>query len=343
MEEKKIRIAITHGDTNGTGYELIFKTFAEPTILELFTPIIYGSPKIATYHRKGLDMQANLNVITKADDAVDNRANLVNCIDEEVKVDFGTPTEASANAAQAALDRALTDLAEGRVDALVALPTCPAMTNEKGLTIHVCGALRFASVTSNMPLGDALQKLRKELVADKARIFAESLKRDFRISNPRIALLQVNPQPGAEEQEILIPAINELHNEGIGIFGPYPDDEFFSNGQYNLFDGTLALYQSQALTPLRLITDTPATLFQAGLPAVVTTPAQSPDFENAGKGIADESVLRDAIYLAIDAVRHRAEYDEPRANPLKKLYHEKRDESEKVRFAIPKKRDQAGA
>ena len=340
MEDKKLRIAITHGDTNGTGYELILKTFAEPTILELFTPIIYGSPKIAAYHRKGLDMQANFSIINKAEDASDNRVNLLNCIDEEVKVEFGTPTPASAHAAQLAYQRATADLENGLCDALVALPYESATPTGKGLYIHVNGDLRIASVTGDIPLGDALRELRKELVAEKARTFAESLRRDFRISNPRIALLQINPQPGTEEAEILQPTIDELRNAGIGIFGPFAADEYFSTCQYNYFDGTLALYQSQAVTPLRLLTDSPCTLLYAGLPAVVTAPAITPDFEHAGKGTADESALRDAIYLAIDAVRHRTEYDLPLANPLKKLYHEKRDESEKVRFAIPKKHDQ---
>ena len=341
MEEKKIRIAITHGDTNGIGYEMIFKTFAEPAILELFTPIVYGSPKIAAYHRKSLDMQANFSIINKAEDALDNRVNLLACIDEEVKVELGTPTDASAHAAQLALERAKDDLEKGLVDALVALPCEPTGTPDaNALTIHVNGDLRIASVTGDIPLGDALRTLRKELIVEKSRTFADSLRRDFRISNPRIALLQVNPQAGAEEKEILQPAISELRSAGIGVFGPYPADEYFSTNEYNHFDGTLTLYQSQALTPLRLLTDTPCTRLFAGLSTVVTAPASTPNFELAGKGTADESELRDAIYLAIDAFRHRAEYDKPLANPLKKLYHEKRDESEKVRFSIPKKHEQ---
>ena len=357
MEEKKIRIAITHGDTNGIGYETIFKTFAEPTILELFTPIIYGSPKVAAYHRKSLSMQVNFNIISKAEDAHPDRLNILTCFDEEVKVDLGTPTPQSAKAARLALNRALTDFSHGLFDALVTLPaeTDPNGSSAAGsqlavieqataqagqaLTIHVAGDLRIASLTDNIPLGDALREISKELITTKAKIFSESLRRDFRVSNPRIALLQANPQPGAEEENIMKPTVTELLDSGVGIYGPYPADDYFSTQQFTHFDGTLAIYYNQAMTPLRMLTGESRVLFAAGLPIVYTAPNFGPRFDIAGKGEADESALREAIYLAVDAVRYRADYDEPLADPLKKLYHEKRDDSEKVRFAIPKKHE----
>ena len=360
MEDKKIRIAITHGDTNGIGYEIIFKTFADPAILELCTPIIYGSPKVAAYHRKSLNMQANFSIISKAEDARDDRVNILTCFDEEVKVELGVATKASAAAAQKALLRAVQDYQQGLFDALV---TTPAILEEvsgeetvresqqrcieralghdgKSLTIHINGGLRIASVTGEKPLGDALREIRKDLIVEKATVFHNSLRRDFRLSNPRIALLQVNPQPGAEEEEILKPAINDLHNAGIGVFGPYPTDAFFNRYDHEHFDGVLAMYHDQAMTPFRLLSDETDVKLTAGLPIVMTAPGFGPQFEEAGKGTADESALRYAIYLAIDAFRHRRDYDEPLANPLKKLYHEKRDDSEKVRFAIPKKHEQ---
>ena len=357
MEDKKIRIAITHGDTNGIGYETIFKTFAEPTILELFTPIIYGSPKVAAYHRKSLGMQANFNIISKAEEAHPDRLNILTCFDEEVKVDLGTPTPQSAKAGQMALNRALTDFSQGLFDALVTLSaddnpdgstatdsqltTIEKATAQAGqaLTIHVDGDLRMASLTDNMPLGDALREIRKDLIIQKAKIFEESLRRDFRISTPRIALLQANPQPGAEVEDIMKPAIAELLDSGVGIYGPYPADEYFSTQQFTHFDGTLAIYYNQVMTPLRMLTGESHVLFTAGLPIVHTAPNFGPRFDIAGKGEADESALREAIYLAIDAARYRTDYDEPLADPLKKLYHEKRDDSEKVRFAIPKKHE----
>ena len=358
MEEKKIRIAITHGDTNSTSYETIFKTFADPTILELFTPIIYGSPKIAAYHRKSLDMQANFTIISDASDANEDKVNLLTCFDNEVKVELGIATPASEQAARKAVDRALSDFDKGLFDALVTLPAVygsgpdanPCTQTQyiehalgldgKSLTIHTHGPLRIASVTGDIPLGDALRELRKELVIEKSATFFNSLKRDFRLSNPRIALLQVNPQPGAEEEEILKPAINELRSAGVNAHGPYPADEFFAHYDYLRFDGTLVMYHNQAMTPLSMLAGDSSIELTAGLPVVVASPTTEPDFEHAGQGTSDESSLRDAIYLAIDTCRYRQQYDEPLDNPLKKLYHEKRDESEKVRFAIPKKHEQ---
>ena len=357
MEGQKIRIAITHGDTNGIGYEVIFKTFAEPTILELFTPIIYGSPKVAAYHRKSLNMQVNQNIISRTEDAHPDRLNILTCFDDEVKVDLGTPTPQSAHAAQLALDRAMADFGQGLFDALVTLPVSAPESGDaaaesqlalieratestgRSLTIHVDGDLRIASLTGDMPLGDALRELRKELIIAKATTFAESLRRDFRISNPRIALLQANPQPGAEETDIMQPAIADLLSAGVSIFGPYAADEYFSTHAFTHFDGTLATYYGQAMTPLRMLASDARVEFTAGLPIVHTAPSISPRFDIAGKGEADESALREAIYLAVDACRYRREHDEPLANPLKKLYHEKRDDSEKVRFAIPKKHE----
>lgn len=359
MEENKIRIAITHGDTNGIGYETIFKAFSDPAMLELCTPIIYGSPKVAAYHRKSLDMQANFAIISKAEDAKDNRLNMLTCFDEEVKVEIGVPTKASSLAARKALHRALDDYADGLFDALVTSPMAKEESSDDGtaaitplesierasgnagksLVIHLNDSLRIASVTGDVPLGDALREIRKDLIVEKGTVFFNSLRRDFRIPNPRIALLQVNLAAGPEEEEILKPAITELNNAGIGVYGPYPVDEFFSHYEHTKFDGTLAIYQSQAMTPLRMLSEEGRVMLTAGLPIVHTAPGFGPCFESAGLGTADDGALRDAIYLAIDTFRHRKEHDEPLANPLKKLYHEKRDESEKVRFSIPKKHD----
>ena len=360
MEEKKIRVAITHGDTNGIGYEMIFKTFSDPAILELCIPIIYGSPKIAAYHRKNLGMQANFTIISKAEDAQDNKVNMLTTFDEEVKVDMGTPSKLSAQAAGKALLRAMTDFGRGLYDVLVTAPVNPeeslgdtdnavsqtqfietkTSTVGKALQIYVNDGFRIASATSDMPLSEALKALTKESIIDRAKIFIESLRRDFRLSNPRLTLLQVNPKSGTEEETILKPAIEELHEASLGIYGPYAADEYFSQGLYRQFDGTLAIYYDQAMTPFRLLAQENSVSLLTGLPIIATAPFSGPCFDIAGKGIADENDLRQAIYLAIDTCRNRINYDEPLANPLKKLYHEKRDESEKVRFAIPKKHEQ---
>ena len=360
MEDRKIRVAITHGDTNGIGYELIFKTFAEPEMLELCTPIIYGSPKVAAYHRKALDIQANFSIINSADEAKDGRVNLLACFDEEVKVELGTPTTESGTAALKALDQAMTDYRSGLFDVLVTCPVCKDNMNgggfqykglkeyietsigegARGIRILLNESLRIASVTDGLPLKNVAESIKESTVTEATCKLNESMKRDFRLTNPRIALLAINPDAnGNEEKEVLNPVVSRLSESGTNIYGPYATDSFFGKEMFDAFDCTLAMYDDQATIPFNTLMQEDGTVFIAGLPLVCTAPALTPCFEDAGKNICNENALRHAIYYAIDVFRHREEYDEPLANPLQKLYHEKRDESEKVRFSIPKKRD----
>lgn len=359
MEERKIRVAITHGDTNGIGYELIFKTFCDPEMLELCTPIIYGSPKVASYHRKALDIEANFSIINKAEDAKDGRVNLLAAFDDEIKVEIGQPSKEAGHAALMALDRALTDYRDNLFDVLV---TCPldngsiqgegfefkgqtAYIQEcfpdkaKAMIIYENEALRIGLMTDNMALKDVSENITKEKLADKIRTFADSLKRDFRISNPRVAVLALNPTPGKEEDEIITPVINELSDENINAFGPYPADKFFAEHFFDRFDGILAMYHDQGITPTKAFYASSSAELTTGLSLVRTSPEQDVSFDIAGKGRADEASLRNAIYLAIDVWRNRHEYDTAIANPAPKLYHERRDENEKVRFSIPKKHE----
>ena len=361
MEDRKIRVAITHGDTNGIGYELIFKTFADPTILELCTPIIYGSPKVAAYHRNVLGIQANFTIISKAEDAHEGRMNLLTTFDEEIKVEMGTPSNEAGTAALKALNKAVADYEKGLFDVLVTTPVNKAnikndafpfkgqtdyleKTAGKGkyaLPILVNEQLRVALATCNLPVKDIAGSLNKEMVTEKARVLFNTLKRDFLITNPRIAVLALNPntdeETGKEEQEIIMPAIEELENKGIQAFGPYPADTFFGNGMFEAFDGVLAMYHDQGLAPFKTIDQGEGVCYTAGLPIVRTSPIYAGEYESAGKGTADERSFRHAIFLAIDIARHRLQFDSAYANPLPKLYHEKRDESEKVRFNTPRK------
>lgn len=365
-ENKKIRVAITHGDTNGIGYEVIFKTFSDPTMLELCTPIIYGSPKVATFHRKMLDLPGNFTIINTAEDAHEGKLNLLTTFDEEVKVEMGQPSKEAGSAALKALDKAMTDFNKGLFDVLVTAPINK--NNIQSDTFHFAGhteyietsvgngnkalmillneKLRVALVTTHLPISEVPSAITKESIEEKATIFHNSLRRDFRISNPRIAVLGLNPHAGDggvignEEQEIIKPAIDELSEKGIQAFGPYPADGFFGSESYSEFDGVLAMYHDQGLAPFKTIAEDDGVNYTAGLPIVRTSPAHGTAYDIAGKGIANENSFRQAVYLAIDVFRNRIEYDEPLSNPLKKLYHDHRDESEKVRFAIPKKREE---
>ena len=303
MEHKKIRVAITQGDTNGIGYEVILKAFEDPMMLDLCTPIIYGSPKVASFHRKAMGLETQFQVINDAEAAHPERLNLLSTFDDEVKVEFGQPTEASAEAARKAMARAKEDL-------------------------------QIGLVTTHLSSKEVATALSVEKITDKGTLFHASLRRDFRISNPRIAVLALKPQQGTEEEQIIKPAVEALEQKGIQAFGPYVAEEFFSNGLYDSFDGVLAMCDEQGALPFKTLTHEYSVKLKAGISAVVVTPDQDPSFAIAGKGEADPLSMRQAIFTAIDMYRHRAEYDAPLGHPLPKLYHEKREDGDKARFAI---------
>ena len=353
MEQRKIRVAITQGDTNGIGYETIFKCFAEPSALELCTPIVYGSPKVAAYHRKALNLQANFSIITSASAAQDDKLNVLTAFEGDVKVDMGARTQESGAAARKALDRAIADFTSGAFDALITMPMDPAdldgassqadyIIRTLGLTddclqIYSSGTLHLAVATPPCPVGAAASLISKEGVEGKAKMLFDCLKRDFRVNNPRMAVLAYNPQASTEENEAIIPAVEQLKTDKVWTYGPFWADDFFSQCQHVHFDGIMAMYHEQAMIPFKMLANEGASVFTTGLQLPLVEPVF---MGNTEQGAVDELPLRMAIYMAVDAARNRANYDEPLANPLKKLYHEKRDESEKVRFAIPKKHEE---
>ena len=342
MENKKIRVAITHGDTNGVGYEMILKAFEDPMMLELCTPIIYGSPKVAAYHCNVLGIETPFSIVSRPDGIKDERVNLLAVMDEEIKVEIGHRTPESANAADLAMQRALSDYERGVFDVLVCGPDEFTTTEQQGLPLLMSEDLNMAFVTSKLAIKDVAEAITKPIIMDKVTTLHGALKRDLRISNPRIALLALNPKGSHEEEEteILAPAIEELAQKGIQAFGPYQADEFFSTNAHLRFDAVLAMYHDQGMVPFMTIAADSGFKYIAGLPMVKTATLQDARYDIAGKGIADATQLRHAIWQAIDIWRNRQEYDAPMAHPLPKLYHEKRDDSEKVRFAIPKGKDQ---
>ena len=360
-----IRVAITQGDTNGVGYEVILKAFQDPAILELCTPIIYGSPKIIAFHKKALNLDLNFTIINKANEARDGRVNLLTCHDDDTKVELGQPSAEAGRAALCALDRAMTDYRSGLYDVLVTAPinkatiqspgfNFPGHTEyietsvgegEKALMILMNEMLRVALVTTHLPIKDIAKAITKEAIIEKATIFHKSLRRDFRISCPRIAILSLNPHAGddgllgAEEKNIIIPAIEQLAESGIQAFGPFPADGFFGSGNYNYFDGILAMYHDQGLAPFKTIALDDGVNYTAGLPIIRTSPDHGTAFDIAGQGKANENSLRQAIYTAIDIWRNRQNYDEPLQNPLPKLFHEKREDGNRARFTQPRPKD----
>lgn len=356
---RKIRVAITHGDTNGIGYELIFKTFADPEILDILTPIIYGSPKVATYHRNALGIEANFTIINDASEAQEGRINMLPVFDEEIKIELGMPSEEAGNAALKAIDKTLEDYQKGLFDVLVTAPldnnehfhfsgqsryiTDHLDIEEQGLTLLVNEGLRIGMCTRNLPLKDVSEFLTKESIIKQVKVLNESLKRDFRLFSPRIGILAFNPKAGdngllgSEETDTILPAIEELATDyNIQAFGPYAGDTFFGSYHFEAFDGILAMYYEQAFTPFRTLTYSGGINYTAGLPLIRTAPDIPNSLSLAGKNVADVEAFRHSIFLAIDIYRNRACYDAPMANPLPKLYKERKEDSEKVRFSVKK-------
>lgn len=359
MEDNyKIRVGITHGDINGVGYEVILKTFSDPTMLELCTPIIYGSPKVAAYHRKAMDIQTNFSIVNSADDAQPDKLSIVNCTEDELKVELSKPTPEAGKAALDALERALQDYREGMIDVLVTAPinkhtiqsetfAFPGHTEyieerlgdgAKSLMILMKDDFRVALVTGHIPVSQIASTITKELIQEKLAIFNHSLKQDFAIGAPRIAVLSLNPHAGdegllgKEEEEIIIPALKEMAARGILCYGPYPADGFMGSGNFTHFDGVLAMYHDQGLAPFKALAMDEGVNYTAGLPVIRTSPAHGTAYDIAGKGLASEDSFRQAIYVAIDVFRNRLRDKEAHANPLRKQYYEKRDDSDKLKL-----------
>jgi 4-hydroxythreonine-4-phosphate dehydrogenase len=352
----KIKVGITHGDPNGIGYEVILKTFADPAMLELCTPIIYGSPKVASYHRKALELQTNFATVNSAANVQPDNLNLIPCTAEEVKIDFGQATAEAGEAALAALERAVKDWKEGLIDVLVTAPinkhsiqsdkfkfpghteyiqSCVGHDGQQALMILMNERMRIALATTHLPISKVAPAITADLVLSKLRALDQSLRRDFAISNPRIAVLALNPHAGEEgllgkeEQENIVPAMQKAEEEKINVFGPYPADGFFGTRAYESFDAVLAMYHDQGLAPFKLLAMNDGVNFTAGLDLVRTSPDHGTAFDIAGQCKADENSFRQAIYTAIDVFRARQAWDEARQNPLPKLFVDKKDKSER--------------
>lgn len=347
----KIRIGITHGDLNGVGYEIILKAFADAELSNICVPIVYGSPRAAIYYRKNLNLQTNFKSVNSASEAEPGMLNMVVCIEDEVKIDVGQSTEESGKAALVSLQRAVADCKEGLIDAIVTAPINKAAIHSdafpfsghteylesefgpKGdaLMILMNPMMRVALATTHMPLKEVAAAITQERVEHCIGLLHKSLKHDFLISTPRIAVLSLNPHCGddgligQEEKTAIEPAISAQRGQGVQCFGPYAADGFFGAGMYTHFDAVLAMYHDQGLAPFKALGSDDGVNFTAGLSVVRTSPGHGTAYDIAGKGVADENPLRQAIYAAIDIVGNRRADDEASANPLRIVVSERRD------------------
>ncbi len=342
MHDSKIKIGITHGDINGIGYEVIIKALMDLRVMEFCIPIVYGSPKVAAYHRKALNIENfSFHTISSPVEAHEKKANIINCIDEETRVELGKSTPAAGEASYMALEAALSDLNDRKIDALVTAPINKQNIQspkfkfnghteylqsvykiDDVLMLMVSRLLKIGVVTGHIPFKQILSDITVENILNKLRILDKSLKQDFGIRKPRIAVLGINPHAGEngllgmEEKEIIIPAIENANSENLLALGPYPADGFFGSENFTKFDGILAMFHDQGLIPFKTLIPDEGVNFTAGLPIIRTSPAHGTAYEIAGKGEALFGSFLNALYLTCDIFKNRLEDQEIHKNPL---------------------------
>ena len=357
MSEQKLKIGITQGDTNGIGWEIILKALADPRMTELFTPVVYGSPKAAAYYRNTVaEIEAfSFNPVASAAEARRGKANLVAC-GETADIAPGKPTPEAGRAAVEALCAAMRDLKAGHLDALVTAPFdketvqaddfrytghteyLAAELEGEAMMILCSDVLRVGLVTKHIPVSEIARNITKERIVRDLDTLRRALIEDFGIVEPRIAVMALNPHAGdggllgREEQEIIRPAIVEAFSKGVLAFGPFAADGLFAGGGYAKYDGILAMYHDQGLAPFKALAMEEGVNFTAGLPIIRTSPDHGTAYDIAGKGIASEASFRQAVYVAIDVFRNRQIDREIHANPLRKQYYDKRDDSDKLKL-----------
>lgn len=340
----KITIGISSGDMNGIGPEVILKALGLKKAGNSFRTVVYGSSKVLAYHKNIITQEpVQIQPVSNAKDAVADRINVINCWPDNVNVTLGKPTDLSGKCAFMALERAVKDLKSGQIDALVTAPIhkkAMQMANfpfighteyiaaefkaRESLMLMVSDNLRVGLVTNHLAIRDVAAAITKEKVLRKIQIMAETLKIDFNVGRPALAVLGLNPHAGdegaisKEEEEIIRPAIEAAKAKGILVFGPFPADGFFGSGQFNKYDGILAMYHDQGLVPFKTLSFGAGTNYTAGLSVVRTSPDHGTAYDIAGKGVADDTSLIKAIYLAAEIVRNRVEYLDMHSNSVER-------------------------
>lgn len=365
MEDDKLRIGISQGDINGIGYEVILKTLAEQDVYGNNAVVLYGSSKVAAYHKKVLGLnRLNFTSVNSASDALYGRLSMINCNKEDVKVDLGQETSIAGEASYQALSRAVTDLKDGFIDVLVTAPInknniqsdsfkFPGHTEyiekmaghgEKALMIMAGEILRVAVVTGHIPVSEIASTLTEDLIMEKLKIFNKSLLEDFSIRKPKIAVLGLNPHAGDkgvignEDVDVIAKVVKQAQEQNICCFGPIPADGFFGSGDFKKYDGILAMYHDQGLIPFKILSMDRGVNYTAGLPVIRTSPAHGTAYSLAGRNIASPDSFREALYMACDIYKNRKIYKEISANPLSKQ-HVIRSNGPDVTVTIPEEEE----
>ncbi len=343
QERKVVRVGISCGDLNGIGIEVVLKTFQDARMMQDLVPILYASNKTVSFHRKALKLEeVQFQRVNDASEALPKKLNVVNLWEEELPIELGKPSGPLAAQAIQSLEAAAQDLASGKVDVLVTAPIdknamqaagfefpghTEFLANMAGeghevLMLLVSQGLRVGTVTGHIPLKAVPEAISVERILTKARLMDQSLRRDFGIVKPRVAILGLNPHAGdngtlgSEDREVVLPAVRKLVDENILAFGPYAADGFFGTGAWKNFDGVLAMYHDQGLTPFKALSFGQGVNYTAGLPVVRTSPDHGTALDIAGQGTADEGSFRSAVWMAVDILEQRDRYREMTANPL---------------------------
>ena len=343
MQDKgKIKVGISIGDLNGIGCEVVLRTFGDSRMLDFCTPVIFASNKTISFQKKQLGIAVNYNGIHDAAKAIDGKVNVVNVWKEVPKVEFGTETKEGGVYAIKSLRAAVKSLKEGKVDVLVTAPInkkniqaedfdFPGHTDflaqeleGQSLMFMVTDTLKVGLLTDHVAVKDAPAAIDVDLVREKIGIVEKSLRMDFGIRKPKIALLGINPHSGdngvigKEDDEVLKPAIKELSKAGHLVFGPYSADSFFGSDSFKKFDAVIAAYHDQGLIPFKTLSFGKGVNYTAGLSKVRTSPDHGTAYEIAGTGRADNSSFKEALFKAISIFKNRQEYLELTKSPLQK-------------------------
>lgn len=345
MNQNKPIIGFSCGDLNGIGIETIIKTLSDSRIFEFCTPVVFASNKTINFYKKGLqDLHFNSQSVKDFQRLNTKMVNVYSCWEEEVNITPGQLNEIGGSYAIQSLKTAVQALKDGQIHALVTAPIhkknvqsdtfqytghTPYFKDAFGvpdvLMLLTAENLRVALLTEHVPVGELSKHISREKIVSKLKILNQSLKKDFGVSKPKIAVLGLNPHAGdegligKEEEEIIKPAIKEAKQNDILCFGPYSADAFFARGQYDKFDAVLAMYHDQGLIPFKSLAIGEGVNYTAGLPVIRTSPDHGTAFDIAGKGKADESSLREALFTAIDIYNSRNEYSDARRNPIRKM------------------------
>jgi len=348
---ENVIVGISVGDLNGIGSEVLLKTFDDARMLEFCTPVIFGNVKILSFIKKALNLGINLHGIDSLDQLVIGKINVLNVWKEGYIIDFGKNDEVAGQYAIKSFTEAVAALKDKHIDVLVTAPInkyniqseefkFPGHTdylNEQlegdALMLMVDGNLRVGLLTDHIPVNEVSAHLTEALIRKKIMTVNKSLKQDFMINKPKIAMLGVNPHSGdngvigKEDDAVVKPALKKLFDEGVLVFGPFSADSFFGSGQYEKYDAVIAAYHDQGLIPFKTLSFGNGVNYTAGLEGIRTSPDHGTAYEIAGKGIADYNSFKEAVYLAIDIYHNRSQYTDLTKNPLK--IRERQEESKK--------------